>query len=353
MLPDLTTSATCGNGIVESGEACDVVSAGCVSCEVAPDWTCDQNGCVLTCGDGVISSSPSCSSPERDTACDMTGFWGARETEYERDSIVGSLQISSQWYFFHLTQTANDFVVDEALDCGVHVTGSATVEYSAASLRALIYANRMDDATGAHGARHGTSQAVTGGCAVTFDRWYSVRGAEDSFLPADFTTHPALSSLTPLPTESDPVNGTDSPAGITDPDGDGIPGVAFDVTGFVTGIRNSAQRVWQEYATASNSVAPASAINVVVPGAFDIEEHVMRVTDCGTGCTLLASAANAAQNIPGRMVFSFIGKTFGSPRVAAVAANIPRQDINDDLTTCANVRLLLPHDATVPAGTTP
>ena len=54
---------------------------------------------------------------------------------------------------------------------------------------------------------------------------------------------------------------------ITDPDGDGIPGVAFDVTGFVTGIRNSAQRVWQEYATASNSVAPASAINVVVPPA--------------------------------------------------------------------------------------
>jgi hypothetical protein len=279
----------------------------------------------------------------------MTGFWGARETEFERDSIVGSIQISSQWYFFHVTQTADDFVIDQELDCGVHVTGSATVDYSAASLRTLIYANRMDDSAGAHGARHGTSTSASGGCAVTFNRWYSVRGAEDTFLPADFSTHPALSALAPLPTESDPVNGTDSPPGITDPDGDGIPGVAFNVTGFVTGTRNSAQRTWQDYATADSAPIAASAITFVVPGAFDIEEHVMRVTDCGEGCSLLASAANADQNTPGRIAFSFIGKTFGSARVSAVAANVPRQDVNDDLTTCANVRLILPHDATPPS----
>ena len=353
MLPDLTSSSSCGNGIVESGEACDVVSDGCVSCEVAPDWTCDQNGCELTCGDGVVGSDSTCANPKRDTACDMTGFWGARETEYERDSIVGSLQISSQWFFFHLTQTGDTFVIDQELDCGVHVTGSATVEYSAASVRAMIYANRMDDVGGAHGARHGTSQAANGGCAVTLDRWYSLRGAEDSYLPGDFGSHPALSSLTPLPVESDPVNGTDSPVGITDPDGDGIPGVGFDVTGFVTGTRNSAQRVWQDYATPDGAPAPASAIIVTVPGEFDIEEHVMRVSNCGTGCSLLASAANAAHDTPGRIVFLFVGKTFGSARVAAVAANVPRQAVNDDLTTCANVRLLLPHDATPPAIASP
>jgi hypothetical protein len=214
----------------------------------------------------------------------------------------------------------------------------------------MIYGNRMDDAAGAHGARHGTSLAASGGCSVTLDRWYSIRGAEDSYLPADFGSHPALSSLTPLPVESDPVNGTDSPAGITDPDGDGIPGVAFDVTGFVTGTRNSAQRTWQDYATPDGAPAPASAITVTIPGEFDIEEHVMRVSNCGTGCALLASAANAAHDIPGRIVFSFVGKTFGSTRVAAVAPNVPRQDVSDDLTTCANVRLLLPHDATPPAS---
>jgi hypothetical protein len=177
-----------------------------------------------------------------------------------------------------------------------------------------------------------------------------VRGAEDSYLPADFGSHPALSSLTPLPVEADPVNGTDSPAGITDPDGDGIPGVAFDVTGFVNGTRNSAQRTWQDYATAANAPVAAAAITLTVPGEFDIEEHVMRVTNCGTSCALLASAANPDPNTPGKMAFSFVGKTFGSVRVAAVAPNVPRQDIDDDLTTCANVRLLLPHDATPPAS---
>jgi hypothetical protein len=145
------------------------------------------------------------------------------------------------------------------------------------------------------------------------------------------------------------VSGTDSPAGITDPDGDGIPGVAFDVTGFVTGTRNSAQRVWQDYATADGAPVPASAITLTIPGEFDIEEHVMRVTNCGTSCALLASAANPDPSTPGKIVFSFIGKTFGSTRVAAVAANVPRQDQSDDLTTCANVRLLLPHDATPPS----
>jgi hypothetical protein len=242
-------------------------------------------------------------------------------------------------------------VIDQGLDCGVHVSGSATVDYTAASVRAAIYLNRMDDAGGAHGARHGTSTASGSGCAMTLDRWYSIRGAEDSYLPGDFGSHPSLSSLPPIPSESDPVNGTDTPAGTTDPDGDGIPGIAFDVTGFVTGTRNSVQLTWQDYASASSAPIPASAITLTIPGAFDIEEHVMRVTDCGSGCALLASAANAAPNTAGKIVFSFVGKTFGSTRVAAVASNVPRQDLDDDLTTCANVRLLLPHDSTPPPGT--
>ena len=349
VLPDLTIEATCGNGVVESGEACDVASAGCVACEVAPDWTCEHNVCEAVCGDGVVSDSASCGSPRRDTACDLSGFWSVRETDYARDTILQSIQTSSNWFFYHVTQSGDDFVIDQMLDCGIHVTGSATVDYTPDSLRGIIYQNRMDDSAGAHGLRHGTSKASGSGCAFTLERWYSVRGAQEAYLPVDFSLDQPFSALTPLPTESDPVNGTDSPFGITDPDGDGIPGVAFLITGFVTGTRNSAQRTWKEYATTEAAPIAASALTFAVPGGFDVQENVIRVSDCGGGCSLLASAAHAAQGLPGRITFSFIGKTFGSPRVAAVATNVPRQNINDDLTTCANVRLTLPHDATVPS----
>ena len=354
VLPDLTSAeASCGDGIVEPGEACDVASDGCVSCEVAPGWTCSQSQCVVICGDGVVGKDASCSDPQRDSACDLTGFWSVRETDYARDTVLQSIQTSSNWFFYHVTQTANDFVVDQELDCGIHVTGSATVEYTPAALRGVIYENRMDDPASTHGLRHGTSTASGDGCAVTLDRWYSVRGAETSYLPADFSLHQSNQELTALPTEADPVNGTDTPAGTTDEDGDGLPGISFDITGFVTGVRNSAQRTWKEYATTAAAPVTAAALTFAVPGGFDVEEHVLRVTECGSACSLLASAANSAQGVPGRITFSFIGKTFGSARVAAVAANVPRQSIDDDLTTCANVRLLLPHDPSVPATASP
>jgi hypothetical protein len=57
-----------------------------------------------------------------------------------------------------------------------------------------------------------------------------------------------------------------------------------------------------------------------------------------------------AQNLTPRVTFSFLGKTLGSARVSAVVVGVPRQDLQTDLTTCANVRRVLPHDATVPPG---
>jgi hypothetical protein len=347
-LPDLETSAVCGDGIVQSGEQCDIQSPGCVDCVVAPDWTCPGNVCSPVCGDGIVGTGTTCTDLRRDTDCDMTGYWAARETHYERDSIVGSVQTSSNWFLFRFTQTGDTFEVAESLDCGIHVTGTATVDYTPASLRAILYLNRMD-AQGTHGPRKGTSKAGDGGCDLSLDRWYNIRGGTDDLLPADFSTLPALTTLPPLPSVTDPVTSTDFPSGTTDPDGDGIPGTAFAITGFVTGTRNSVQRDWKEYATPAGASVPAAALTFAVPGGFDLQESVLRVTDCGGSCALLESLAHVAGDLPGRIAFSFIGKTYGSSRVAAVVAGVPRQDVNLDLTTCANVRLLLPHDPSLPA----
>ncbi len=346
VLPDQEIAVACGNGIVESGESCDVASPGCVGCTIVPTWTCTANACTPLCGDGVIGEGAQCDSPRRDSACDVTGYWAVRETDFERDAVLGSLQTSSNWFLYRLEQNGDDFHVAEGLDCGIHVTGSATVDYTPPTLRSILYASRLDDASSSHGARHGTSKATAGGCALTLDRWYKVRGATDSFLPADFSAKPALASLPPLPSVRDPVLGQENPTGAIDANGDGIPGAAFTITGIVSGIRHSAQRDWKEYATTADAPVPAAALTLVVPGAFDLQESVLRVTECGTACALVASPAHPAADRTPRLTLSFIGKTLGSARVADVVAGTPRASLDADLTTCAKVRLTLPHEGT-------
>jgi hypothetical protein len=348
--PEIGQEAVCGDGIVEAGEGCDNTSAGCIDCQVAPGWLCTANVCKPTCGDGIVGTGPGCSNPHRDTACDMTGYWSVAETDYTCDDVFHAPQTSTDWYLYHITQTGNSFRVDQELDCGVVVTGSATVQYTPGTIKGLIYTNRMDGG-GTYPARQGTSQVVDGGCAVTLDRWYKIAGVEDSYLPPNFAAMPPLSSLTPLPSVSDPVNGPDNPPGATDPDGDGFPGIAVQVSGLVNGIRDSAQRNWKQYATTSTPV-PAAAMTFDVPGGFDLQENILHVSQCGSGCALVETGA-AASTAPGKITFSFIGKTLGSTRVSQIVAAQPRKSLQDDLTTCQNVQAALPHEKTPPANACP
>ncbi|HEY1692788.1 MAG TPA: hypothetical protein VGG39_11535 [Polyangiaceae bacterium] len=361
--PDVGAEAVCGNGVVDPGEGCDVASPGCVDCQVAAGWACASDTCTPTCGDGVVGTGPSCANPHRDTDCDMTGYWAVSETDYTCDDLFHQPQTSSNWYLYHLTQTGDDFVVDQELDCGIHVTGSATIDYTAASFKALLYTNAMDGSAADAGAaadggagvarppRHGTSAATAGGCAVTLDRWYKIAGVDESYLPPDFSAKPDLSSLTPLPSVSDPVNDPDDPPGAIDPDGDGFPGIGIQITGIVNGLRDSAQRNWKEYTTTGSPV-PAAALQFDVPGAFDLQENILHVSQCGTGCALLDTGA-AVSKAPGKITFAFVGRTLGSARVAPVVAGLPRQSVAADLTTCQNVQQALPHETTAPADACP
>ena len=348
VMPDPTGNPVCGNGIVEGGEGCDASGPGCIQCSVAPGYQCPDNVCAPICGDGVVSSEAECADAKRDTACDMTGFWVARETDYTCDALFHTPQTSSTWYLYEFAQHGNAFTTVAELNCGIHVTGSATVDYPPSSLKAVMYENPMDG-SGPHGARTGTSTPAAGGCAVTFERWYQIRGATDAFLPANFSTDPPMSALPALPSVSDPVNGTDDPPGATDPDGDGFPGLAFAIAGVVSGIRDSAQRDWKEYATDGQSAAPAAALSFTVPGSFSLDENVLHVSQCGSNCSLLSTPATSSTR-GARIVFSFVGKTLGSSRVSPVVAGAPRQNSATDLATCAAVRLVLPHDGSAPTG---
>ncbi|MBX3188144.1 MAG: hypothetical protein KF819_14075 [Labilithrix sp.] len=348
VLPSAEVTAVCGNGVVEPGEACDVESPGCVACAVVPTWSCTTEQCTSTCGDGVVSTDADCRAPRREVdGCDMSGYWAARETTYLRETILGGIQTSSHWFFLRLVQEGESFRFAEEIDCGLLVTGSATVRYAPAARRAVIYSNRMDGG-GDRPARRGVSRKADGGCSVSFDRWYAVRGADPALLPPDFNARPALATLPPLPAVRDPLAAGENPEGAVDPDADGNPGLGFQISGIASGVRSAAQRDWKEWTTPAGASVPAAAMTVVVPGAFDLEENVLRVLDCGLSCGLLTTPARVAQDLTARITLGFVGRSIDGPRVAQVASAIPRTDLDADLATCANVRLLLPHDASPP-----
>jgi hypothetical protein len=345
VLPSAQIAAVCGNGIVEPGEECDVSSPGCESCLIVPDYACTSTGCSVLCGDGVVGDGPDCGNPRKPEACDMNGYWMARETDFTRDRIVGSVSTASTWYLYRFTQTGSAFQVQEVLHCGIHVSGSATVEYTPETLRVLIYKNEQDP-MGTHGPRRGTFAPQGDGCVFSFDRWYNIRGAVDSLLPTDFSTHPKLASLPPLPTESNPVNPTGTNlAGALDTDSAGVPGYSVQISGFVSGLRYSVEREYKEYATPMGATVPPNAIQFVSPGDWDLETSVLAVKDCGAACALIATDADAAHDITNRITFRFVGKTLGSVRLLPVVAAAPRESLDADLLTCANVRFALPHDA--------
>ncbi len=348
VLPNVEVASTCGNGVTEANEECDVDSPGCVDCQVQPEWTCTASGCNPLCVDGVVGTGPSCDNPERDSACDLTGFWAVRETGYLRDTVFGSIQVSSQWYLYEISQVGSAFAIDAELDCGVHVTGSATIDYPPATNRGVIWLNPEDGTDPTLGKRLGTSTTMPDGCAITLNPWYFVRGITTAYLPPSFASDVAIETLLPLPTVPSPVNGNLFPAGATDPTTVGIPGIGTLITGLVPGLRYAAQRTSTSFATTSD--VPAAALQLVIPGKFDVQESVLRVTECAPGCELLTTLAPVDMSLTPHETWQFIGKTLGSARVAPIVVAAPREDIDLDLETCANVQVMLPHDPTVPSA---
>jgi hypothetical protein len=179
------------------------------------------------------------------------------------------------------------------------------------------------------------------------DRTYLVRGAEPRFLPPDFLAKPDLASLPPLPSESDPENptGKDS-AGAVDTDNDGHLGVAFRISGNISGVRNVAQRDWNEYFTAPDSVIAQNALEFVAGVKFDNQENILYVSHCpAVGCGLLLAGSAPATNLHDRVTFRYLGKDIGDARVSRILAAELKVDMDADMETCANVRSALVHDS--------
>lgn len=358
------TAGYCGDGVVDPNEACDNTGPGCTNCAVTPGWQCDANNtCFYPCGDGIIGTGPDCENPSlvSATGCDMTGWWIARENDAVRDGVLNEPQPASTWYLYRFSQTNGVFQIEEALHCGFHVTGSATVDCTPGTLKGLLYENDPS-INGAH-PRYGTFQQANSVCTFSFDRFYRVRGGTVQLVPADFSTDPTLESLTPLPYEDDPLNPTGQHLQYQeDTDMDGYPGAAFQVSGgLANGIRESTQRDYKEYATSATETVPPSSIEFTVHGDWDLQESVLEVIQCGYVspsmpgvCSLITTPGHTdPTTLVPSITMRYLGTTLDSPRVAAVVVQDPgtaaSPSIEADLETCANVRIALPHDPSLSA----
>ena len=354
----LPVDAVCGDMKKTGNEECDVASDGCVECKIAPGWECGDTTCTPICGDGMkvgdeecdppngITCDSACKSGSKPEACDMTGYWIARQTDFSIDTVLSQVQTSTNWYVFKMSQTGNDFSVDLAINCGIKVTGSAAVDLSAGGVKGLLHLNPQDKDS-PRGPRKGTFSSESNGCAFSFDRNYMVRGGDPSLLPADFTTKPDLSTLTPLPTSPDPENaaGTTIPLAV-DVDGDGSPGVAWIISGNANGVRNTVQRDWNEYFTEDGSPVPANAIEMVVRVRFDNQENILAVSKCPlVGCGILLASSHPATNLKDRATLRYLGKDLTDPRVSSIVVAELKASVDGDLQTCTNMIAALPHDA--------
>jgi hypothetical protein len=256
-----------------------------------------------------------------DPDCDLNGIWIARLTTFSRDSVFDSVQTASNWFYYELAQSGRDVTVTAELDCGIQVSGSADVTLNRATTEALLTRN---DQTG----RHGTFSKDGDHCALRIDRFYSTRGvARATYLPADLSQNPELSTLMPaLPTEA-MLDGSE------DWDGDGNPGIAFNVSGL--GARHVAQRDWNEFFSDATHQVALKADELVVRATFDSQESIL-ATSGSLGSLLRAGASPASDGLH-RIAFRRLGRDKGDPAVTAVR-------VADPLQSCLNVQDALPHD---------
>jgi hypothetical protein len=257
-----------------------------------------------------------------DPACDLNGIWIARLTTFSRDSVFGAVQTASNWFYYEISQDGRAVTISRELDCGLQVSGSSDVTINAVTTQALLHRN---DQSG----RSGQFYADGDHCTFTLARFYSTRGVpRATFLPADTSSDPELSTLTPmLPTEQ-------APSGAEDWDNDGYPGIAINVAGL--GSRHVVQRDWNEFSSDPTAPIAAHASEFTASANFDVQEQILAVSG-GLGA-LLRAEATPAVDMHHRVTFRHLGNSTAEAAVAAIR-------VSDDLQTCFNVQDALPHDS--------
>jgi hypothetical protein len=197
--------------------------------------------------------------------------------------------------------------VSKHFDCGIEVHGSATVSMTKATTQALIAHNVQ---TG----RKATLMKDGATCKFAADRFWSVRGADEArFIPN--ATRDSMDSIA-MVEMAKPLPKVGSTDGAVDTENDGQLGVAFQLTGIISGTRNSVQRDWTRWFTETGYTIPASTnwtSDIVIRADFDNQESVLNPT-----MGLLTSGSMPKPDSKHVLKLRFLGRDKSDPRVAAI-----------------------------------
>ena len=260
-------------------------------------------------GDDELVSKPA--SPE----CNLSGVWAVVAKTVT--SAAGGNQVANRWYLYEVGQIGDDVEVVRSLNCKVRVEnagGVATeVTISDDALAGILKNN-------SHAGLHGTFSKSEDVCVLNFDRQYTVLGVKpDDYLPKDPNTRPALDTLPALPSEN-------QPDGAEDWDGDGTPGLLFNVKtlgGFLEGSRNSVQRGFVEFdsdETEPRYTIPVDSTAFTVNNTTAIEENVI----AASSDTFKTLGTLKGSDHP--VTFTRLGDTRASARLPS-DAKVPEDDM--------------------------
>lgn len=257
-----------------------------------------------------------------DPDCDMNGIWVGRQVT--QSIALGLEQFASNYYYMELRQDGDEVVVMKNMDCGLKVLGSATVELTPETTRALMAHN---DKAG----RKGSFKKGTGGtCDFTMERYWNVRGVNEArFAPSPRNNKVSIADLekaNPLPSKA----GAD---GVEDWDNDGKPGTSWQVSGIASGSRATVQRDWIEwFSDAEHQVAAASDFksDLVVRASFDAQENILESTN-----PTLNADSMADGSAKHTLTMRFLGRSTSDPRAKALLKSDPYE-------TCRAIQAALP-----------
>ena len=257
-----------------------------------------------------------------DPGCDLTGIWMADQITVSQ--ALGRAQSSNQWMYLEFKQSGTAVEVTKHFDCGIEVHGSAIVTTSRATTQALIGHNVQNG-------RKGTLVRDGDNCELAVDRFWSVRGADESrFLP-----NPSRDSNDSLRTvdKRSPLPTTRNTDGAVDTENDGQLGVAYQVAGNLWGTRNTVQRYWTRWHTDADHQIPASddwTDELVVRTEFDYEESVLSPKS-----GLLISNSSPKSSAKHVVKLRFLGRDASDTRAAAIAKDT-------DIETCYAIQDAMP-----------
>jgi hypothetical protein len=275
-------------------------------------------------GSGGETNSAGSTEPAgaQDPDCDLTGIWIARQITV--NEAIGVQAFSNNWYYLEYKQSGTTVEVTKHFDCGIEIVGAVSVVLPRSAVQAQLTRNQQ-------AGRKLTMSKDGASCRLETKRFWSIRGAEelpylqDGLRDSEASIRDLTTSL-PLPTK-------DNTAGAIDPDGDGKLGLAFEISGLLSGTRNSVQRDWTRWFTEPGYEFPAGmdwADDVLIRADFDNEESVL---DPAEG--LLTSGSTPAREAKHATTLRFLGRDATDPRAQALIKE-------DQVDTCFAVQDALP-----------